>query len=500
MNTTVKHSATMLILLCATGLAFAADDLSQSKDPIGGSQFNHQEFHKGVYDPQSVYLPNDAEPNFPHPSAQAMERWHDLKYGVFISWGPYCVRACKSGPWDLCGKPLEWMGQYYDIPRTWNPQDFDANAWMAMLKRDGAKYFTFTARHHDGFSMYDTKTHVKKRRIFTGPDAGKFEDCDIAYSIMETPFGRDITREVVDAGRRQGLAVALYFSHIDWYDADFRFDYYNPLRDTNYTPQSDPQGFARFKARYMEQVRELLTNYGPLTDVFFDIGFPQQYWPYVKEMVTMARQLQPDCLFSHRGIGAYGDYCTPEQEIPPSATASDAYCPWAVFHSLDPYGGLYSPDPAGYRSGDWLVRSLVDIVAKGGNFMLGAGPDGNGKFHPKVVEALDYAGNWLAVNGESIYATRPWNVWHEGENIRFTRTKDHKTLYAISLEWPGDTLTLKSVPADNVAGITLLGYNKPLDWRNDPEVGLIITLPAELQDENKRPCKDAYAFKIAMRK
>ena len=491
----MKHFITA-IMLCTAALAFAAEDLSKPQDPTRGSKFTHQ----GVYPPEAVYMPDDTEPSFPHPSKEAIEKWHDLKYGVFISWGPYSIPGYIPAPWELCGKPLEWMAQYYDIPRTWNPQNFDPDRWMAMLKRDGAKYFTFTAKHHDGFSMYDTKTRIKKRRVFTGPNAGKFEDCDTAYSIMETPFGRDITREVVDAGRRHGLAVALYFSHIDWYDADFRFDYYNPLRDTNYTPQSDPEGFARFKARHMEQVRELLTNYGPVTDFFFDIGFPQQYWPYVKEMVTMARPLQGDCFFGHRGIGAYGDYCTPEQMIPPSAMERDAYFPWAVYHTLHLNASGYTPDPAGYRSGQWLVKTLIDVTAKGGNFMLGVGPDGNGKFHPKVVEALDCAGKWLAVNGESIYATRPWNVWHEGENIRFTRTKDHKTLYAISLEWPGDTLTLKSVPADNVAGITLLGYNKPLDWRNDPEVGLIITLPAELQDENKRPCKDAYAFKIAMRK
>ena len=491
MNLTMKLSAAVLILLCTVGLALAAEDLSKPQDPTRGSKFTHQ----GVYVPD-IYMPEHADPDFPRPSPEAMERWHDLKYGLIIHWGLYSIPGYTPSSWELSSKPLEWMGQYHDMARTFNPTDFDADEWMKMFQRNGIKCFTFTTKHHDGFSMYDTKTRIKKRFNFKSNATNKFEDCDYAHSIMDTPFKRDITREIVEAARRHGVSPGLYFSHIDWYDADFRFDNYNPLLDTSYGPQSDPEGIARFKKRYLQQVRELLTNYGPLTECFFDIGFPEQHWPVVKEMITMARQLQPDCLFSHRGIGAYGDYCTPEQEIPLAAMETDAYFPWEVAHSLHVKSFGYTPDTAGYRSGQWLVQTLIDVVAKGGNFMLGLGPDGSGKFHPKMIEAMDYTGNWLRVNGQAIFATRPWNVWHEGKHIRFTRSKDNKIIYAISLQWPGDTLALKSVLADENSQITLLGRSQPLAWRNDADLGLVINLPADLQDESQRPCKDAYAFKI----
>ena len=156
----------------------------------------------------------------------------------------------------------------------------------------------------------------------------------------------------------------------------------------------------------------------------------------------------------------------------------------------------YDPNPANYKPGSWIVSNLVDIVAKGGNFMVIFGPDATGKFHPEAVKRLEYAGDWLKVNGEAIYKSRPWVQWKEGTDVRFTRSKDGKYVYAISLKWPGRALIMKSIRPRQASTITMLGYGKALAWRWDDAQGLVIDLPAELQDEAKRPCKQAYSFKI----
>jgi alpha-L-fucosidase len=148
----------------------------------------------------------------------------------------------------------------------------------------------------------------------------------------------------------------------------------------------------------------------------------------------------------------------------------------------------------------WIVKNLVDIVAKGGNFMVGIGPDASGRFHPKVVSALQEAGEWLKVNGEAIYATRPreGELWKEGDSIRFTRSKDQRFVYAISLGWPGKTITLKSVQARPGSSIVMLGVKEPLRWHKDDNGSLVIDIPVALQEEANRPCKLAYAVKIEM--
>jgi alpha-L-fucosidase len=336
---------------------------------------------------------------------------------------------------------------------------------------------------------------VKRRFIYTGPDAGKTEDCDLHYSIMEAPFKRDVVRELIDASRKRDLAIGLYFSHIDWYDADFRLDQWNPLRDEGYTRQTDPEGWARFATRHRDQIRELLTRYGPISEVSLDMSFPEHAWPDVKETIKMARKLAPNTLFRNRGIGAYGDYHTPENWIPDSPRSKESPLPWQVIHTLGRYFS-YDPDPAAYKPGSWIVSKLVDITAKGGLLMVGIGPDVTGKYHPKAIESLDCAGAWLKVNGEAIYATRPWTYWSEGDSVRFTRSKDGKHVYAICLSWPGDRLLLKSIRARDGSEVRMLGFDRPLKWRNDETDGLVIELPPQLQAEESRPCKQAYAFSV----
>ena len=148
-----------------------------------------------------------------------------------------------------------------------------------------------------------------------------------------------------------------------------------------------------------------------------------------------------------------------------------------------------------YRSREWVLESLIDIVAKGGNFQVGFGPDATGKWPQEMIERVSYVGDWLKVNGEAIFATRPYLRYHEGKDLRFTRTKDKKFTYLISLKWPGATLRTALVKPREGSAIRMLGLDQDLKWHKDGEA-LVIEMPKELQDEIGRPSKQAYAFKV----
>jgi alpha-L-fucosidase len=439
---------------------------------------------------------NTVDPSYKHASAEAYERWRDLKYGLRIHWGFYSKLGVEAS-WPVRSMSNARKQEYFDLYKQFNPVQFDANEWMDLFERCGLKCFAFTAKHHDGFAMWDTRTRVKRRVNWVAPGGPQIESCDLAYSIMETPFKRDILKELTDAARKRGIAYDVYFSHIDWFDADFRFDEWNPFRDTSYTPQRDPAAYARFAARHREQIREILTQYGAPAMLCLDMHLPDFCWPEIKQTVLMARQLQPDVLMRERGIGAYGDYTTPENWIPATEGLTDKRVdrPWMVIYTL---AGQFAfePDGAKYKSGQWILSNLIDIVAKGGNFMPSIGPDANGRFHPEAIQQLRYVGDWLKVNGEAIYGTRPWVHWKEGETVRFTRSKDQKFVYVICLSWPGETLRLSTIAPRPGSSIRLLGANEPLEWAMDNQEKLVVKLPPSLQVPTNRPCEQAYVFKL----
>jgi len=459
-----------------------------------------------------------------HAGKEALERWQDWKFGLRLHWGVYALLPDGYGDtleerphwkcsWPLARHDLAWQGAYHQLWRFFLPSDYDADRWARMMVRGGFKFFVITTKHHDGFSLYDTKTRVRRRFVYSGPKAGTIEDCDLPYSIMENAYGKDLIGPLIEAGHRHKLGVGLYFSHIDWYDADFRMDRWNPLRDGEYSPQTDPDGWARFAARHRQQILELLTNYGRIDMLSLDMhlapagksiaALEGPARSAIIETIKQARQLQPQVLLRHRGIGPYGDYSTPESHIPEGPDAWNQHQgyaladkPWQVIHPLGNYFAWEANEKT-LRPKEWIVESLIDIVAKGGNFMVGVGPNADGQFHPAVIERFEYAGRWLRVNGEAIYATRPWQYWKEGEMIRYTRSKDGRYVYAIALQWPGRQLTLSRPRATTGSKIFLLGVNEPLEWHQD-SAHLTITIPDHLQHEDARPCPQAWAFRIAI--
>jgi alpha-L-fucosidase len=437
------------------------------------------------------YVERDPVPEYQHASEAAYENFRDLKFGIRIHWGVYALWAKDDASWTLYHASREEKQQYNELYKSWKPKAFDAEEWMRFFERSGIRIFAFTTKHCDGFSMFDTKTRVKMRANWTAPGGPRIEPCDLAYSIMESPFRRDVVKELCDAAHRHDMKIDLYFSHLDWYDADFRDCYMSPLGAFG---KAAPAERARMMKRHRQQLTELLSNYGKIDTICLDEWLDKEAWPTLRETMLQLRKLQPDVMFRARGIGNYGDYYTPEGFVP--GAKEDTNMPWMVIYPLGNHFSYQKSDH--FKGSQWIITNLIDAVAKGGNFMPAIGPDENGRFDREAMRQFEAAGAWLRVNGEAIYATRPreGTLWKEGDNVRLTRSKNNKTVYALCLKWPGKRLTLKTVRPEVGSAITMLGVEKPLRWRFDGAKGLVIDLPERLQDEKNRPCTAAWAVKI----
>ncbi|HEV2208915.1 MAG TPA: alpha-L-fucosidase [Verrucomicrobiae bacterium] len=439
---------------------------------------------------QATYSAYDGvEPQYRHAGQAAIERWMDLKWGLRIHWGLYAMFDGRES-WILRDhqKDKDWQRNYYASYRQFNPTNFDADEWMRIMQRAGLKYFSFTAKHHEGFCLWPTRTW---QRGFRKTAEGTYEPVTDHYSIAETPYHKDIIGQLVKAGRAHGLGVSLYFSHIDWHDPDFAWDPLNFSYDPTFTKEADPKRWAAFIRKEREQITELLTWYGPIDTLCLDIAWPDAAQTDAYGVAEMARSLQPQIMLRNRGIGPYGDYETPEGEIPADPNVMKR--PWQVIYPCGT-GFSYKRHDT-YKSKEWVLESLIDIVAKGGNFQVGFGPDPTGKWPQEMIDRVSYVGDWLKINHECIFATRPYFRYHEGKDLRFTRTKDKKVVYIIALKWPGEQLRTQLVRPRTGSTIHLLGVSAPLAWKQ--EAGeLVIDLPAPLQTESNRPCRQAYAFKV----
>lgn len=462
------------------------------------------------------YIENSPVAEYHSASASAYEAFQDMKFGIRIHWGIYSIWHRGAESWPFLTMSLEDRQTYNNLYKTWNPAGFDAESWMETFKDSGMKMFAFTSKHHEGFSMFDTRTRVKSRADWTASGSPGIESCDLAYSIMETPFRRDIVKELCDAAHKRDIKIDLYFSHPDWYDADFRPYVQHPLqvpssnklltaRDLARTRSSygdhpvivpDPTDaeVMRMMTRHRAQLTELLTNYGKIDMLCLDMYLGPAVWPELRKTVLQLRKIQPDVMLRDRGIGNYGDYYTPERAVPGSREVSDK--PWFCIY---PLGSDFSfePDATKYKGTQWIVQNLVDATAKGGGLMIGVGPSPHGEFHPEAIRQMKATGSWLKVNGEAIYATRPreGERWSEGDKVRYTRSKDQRFVYAILTEWPGRQIALSAVRPKADSTVTLLGSRAKLPWKFDSAMGTTIGLPEELQQASNRPCQYAWCLK-----
>lgn len=440
------------------------------------------------------YVEHEPEADYDHAPAEALEAFRAMKYGVRIHWGLYTLWHLRNESWPFLRMSRQRRQAYQQLYHQFNPQNFDAERWMAFFEQVGFKCFAITTKHHEGFSLFDTQTRVRRRVNWLARGGPQIEPCDLAYSVMDTPFRRDIIGELCAAAQRHAIKTDLYFSHPDWYDADFRPYSFHPLLtqrmfdvpeeygDLAYVagrkqaldagklmlaPEPSLEEVQQMMRRHRQQLVELLTRYGKIDMLCLDMWLGKPVWPELRQTIKLLRQIQPEVMLRIRGIGNYGDYYTPEGFVP--AEMAKTEMPWMVIY---PLGRTFSYEPLvrHHKNAAWVIRNLVQCTAAGGNFMVGIGPDADGWFHPKTIEILETVGAWLQVNGEAIFNTCPRLPWREGEDIFFSRTADGRRFYALltGQAWKdfsqGKPLRLDSVPAQPMLQAALLGQGAVLAW------------------------------------
>ena len=340
-----------------------------------------------------------------------LDWWREAKFGMFIHWGVYAIPA---GVWK--GEHIpgigEWImlraeipiAEYEKLAPQFNPVKYDADEIVKLAKAAGQKYIVLTSKHHDGFCMYGS--------------------AETDYNIVDaTPYGKDILKDLADACAREGLKLGLYYSQTqDWHQPDG----FGNTWDFN----EDEQDFADYIDNYVKpQVREILSDYGPIAIIWFDtpriIARHQS-----QELLELVHELQPDCLVCGRLGNKLGDYATAQDNaIPPDLQAQ---IDWETPATINDTWGFKTHDH-NWKSTTQLIRNLVEIVSKGGNYLLNIGPDAEGAIPQPSVERLQAMGAWLDVHDEAIYGTTPGPI--QGlDCCRTTQTDD--AIYLHVFDWP----------------------------------------------------------------
>jgi alpha-L-fucosidase len=457
----------------------------------------------GAADPSWIPTPGGAERD------DRMEWWREARFGMFLHWGLYAIPA---GEWNGGTGHAEWirttaqipLAEYDNFVQEFNPVNFNADEWAAIARNAGMRYIVITTKHHDGFCLFDS--------------------AETDFDIMATPFQRDIMKELADATRAQGLRMGWYHSIMDWHHPD-----YLHRRDWETTRSTDGADFDRFVEYLQVQVEELLTNYGPIDIMWFD-GEWEDTWTHEHgiELYDHVREISPDTIINNRvdkgraGIAGLtvddsfrGDFGTPEQEIPPTGLPG---VDWETCMTMNDHWGYNALDD-NWKSTTTLIRTLVDVSSKGGNFLLNVGPKADGTFPEEAITRLRDIGAWMDVNGESIYGTSaspfgplPWGRCTmkqmspppslregAGGRVEATDSESESThpltpslagrgidpsttrLYLHIFEWPQDRRLRLPGLANNVRDVTVLGTGDQLSGVRDA-TDIVIELPQSAPD------------------
>jgi alpha-L-fucosidase len=415
--------------------------------------------------------------------------WRDARFGMFIHFGAYAVPA--RGEWVKSNERLttETYQKYVD---EFNPADFDAKAWAKTAKAAGMKYAVLTAKHHDGFCLFNSK----------------YTD----YQLSKNFGGRDLVREFLDAFRAEGLKVGLYYSLIDWHHADYP--------NVGNHPQRDDKEYAKrtFKwdnyLKYMHsQVEELLTQYGKLDIMWFDYSFDEysgEKWG-ATELVKLIRKHQPNIILDNRlsinegtsskgrMLKTIGDFESPEQGIPdvPLVDKYNNPIPWESCLTLNDNWG-YAEQDVNWKSPELVVQTLVNCVSKNGNLLLNVGPNARGQIPQESIDILAKVGQWMTMNSESVYGCGAASL-AKPDWGRFTQKGN--VIYAHWMNPNLGELNAKGVDGDQVKNIYLLKSGAELKyqktwWGNQEAGNLFIKVCASPQ----KPVEYDTVVKIVMKK
>jgi alpha-L-fucosidase len=351
--------------------------------------------------------------------------WQEARFGMFIHWGLYSVLGRHEWVQNRESIPPEVYEKYQEFfePDLFNPQE-----WARMAKNAGMKYLVITAKHHEGFCMFDSKYTDYKAR-------------------------RDYIREVVDAYRAEGLRVGFYYSLLDWHHPQFRIDCFHPLYVKPGWEQLNQQRDQKKYTEYMrQQVRELLTNYGKIDILWFDFSYPskdgtgkgREDWESEK-LLKLIRSLQPDILLDDRmDLPGDGDFQSPEQYVPARGIRDEngALLPWEGCQTFSGSWG-YHRDEQTWKTPHDLITMLVNHVSRGGNLLLNVGPTARGYFDQRAQASLEAIGAWMKFHSPSIYGcTIAPEEYPEPEHCRYTYNPVTGRLFLHLYSWPQKFLHL----------------------------------------------------------
>jgi len=402
---------------------------------------------------------------------ERMAWWREARFGMFIHWGLYAIpagewkgeRTPKIGEWIMKNMRIP-ISEYETLAPRFNPVKYDARAWVRLARDAGMKYIVITSKHHDGFALFDSKVSD--------------------YDVMATPFKRDILKELAEACRAEGIRLGFYHSIMDWHHPDAQGATF-----PDYAKKKNPN-WPRYVESYMKpQIKELLTGYGPVSVLWFDGEWVDEWTDTQgREVYDLIRSLQPQIVINNRvGTGRQGmkgmskegsfagDFGTPEQEVPATGVPG---VDWESCMTMNDTWG-YKHFDQDWKSTEKLVRTLIDIASKGGNFLLNVGPTAEGLIPPPSVERLAGMGQWMKVNGEAIYGTTaspiPAPSWG-----RITRKPGR--LYLHVFEWPADGRLSVAVPASAKSAYLLSDAKQaPLTVKRDG-AALVIAVPEKAPD------------------
>jgi alpha-L-fucosidase len=346
-----------------------------------------------------------------------IEWWREAKFGMFVHWGLYSL-LCRDA-WAMGDEDIP-LTEYEQLAEQFNPRPSVAREWALLARKSGMKYMVMTAKHHEGFCLFNSQL-----TDYCAPKQGP---------------RRDLVQEYVQAARAEGLRVGLYYSLMDWHNPDWRL------------VKNDEAARKRFIHYTHSQIRELLTNYGKIDILWYDMAVPLDAKGWESEkMNRMVLELQPDIIVNNRNL-LPGDYSTPEQST--QATKGD----WESCMTMNDSWGYVAADN-NWKSPHHLLQNLVECARDGGNYLLNIGPMADGSVPQPSIRILGEVGQWLARNGSAIYASDKCLFPH-GDICAFTRKGN--TLFTHVYFWPGETVTIGGVTTKvNKAKLLATGQDIP---------------------------------------